>query len=111
MMSTLCKPARALYTFSYRSMFKSVVLSLAAEVGDDTKVGARKKPEIGGICCMSGCANCVWIKYAEDLLEYYKDVGEGQEKLMDAIEKEVQDDNLKAYLRFEIGLLMKKHGK
>lgn len=70
---------------------------------------AKKKPEIGGICCMSGCANCVWIKYAEELLEYYKSVGgAGVDQVMDAIDKEVQDDNLKAYLRFEIGLMLKK---
>ena len=60
---------------------------------DDVQV-----PEPPTTCCMSGCANCVWVEYAEELARLYKDGGRAAEKVMKAIE----DPSLKIFLSLEL---------
>lgn len=50
-------------------------------------------------CCGSGCPNCVWVLYAEKLAKHYCDGGVEAEK---AIEREVTDPSLKAYILMEV---------
>ena len=59
-------------------------------------------PPPAGLCCMSGCQKCVWLDYADELMEYYQD---GGKKADDAL-NDVPDENLKAFLKME--LRMKK---
>ncbi|CAI8051366.1 Oxidoreductase-like domain-containing protein 1 [Geodia barretti] len=49
-------------------------------------------------CCMSGCANCVWVVYAEELAEIYRDGGRAAEKVLETI----QDPSLRIFLSLEL---------
>lgn len=55
-------------------------------------------------CCMSGCANCVWIDYARDLTRIYADGGSTAQKLI--LEK-ISDPALKVFLQMELKTLQK----
>lgn len=58
-----------------------------------------KVPEPPDNCCMSGCANCVWIHYAEDLAKIYND---GGKKAKEQIERLVTDTSLRMFLRLQL---------
>ncbi|KAK3090024.1 hypothetical protein FSP39_008616 [Pinctada imbricata] len=87
---------------------KDIKPSLSAITRDDTTVetfseiipGKGPPPELPVNCCMSGCANCVWITYAEELQEYYRDGGARALKEINKLENE----GLKAFLKLELGL-------
>lgn len=73
------------------------------EIGKDIK-SDLKLPEPPTNCCMSGCPNCVWIAYAEELSKIFDDSGE---KSREIIFREISDENMKAFLRMELSLLSK----
>ena len=70
----------------------------------DTETAAKDKLEKllsnpPTFCCQSGCNNCVWIEYAEELGKLCKDGGAEAKKV---IEKHVTDPGLKAFLLTEL---------
>ena len=54
-----------------------------------------------GTCCMSGCQNCVWILYAEELKNYY---GDSSVEIIRKVVDKIEDNSLKSFLKFELGL-------
>ena len=66
--------------------------------GTTEAASEHELPDPPTSCCMSGCANCVWIQYAEQLVEIYKDNGEATRNTL----KNIQDPNMKAFLQMEL---------
>ncbi|XP_043479314.1 uncharacterized protein LOC122509370 [Leptopilina heterotoma] len=50
-------------------------------------------------CCMSGCANCVWIQYAERVSQLLKESDKDFNKI---IMDKVEDPNMRAFLEMEL---------
>lgn len=57
-------------------------------------------PDPPSDCCMRGCANCVWVSYAEELTELYKDSGKAA---FEAV-KEISDPSLRSFVELELKL-------
>lgn len=72
---------------------------------DGTGNTEMSPPEEPTTCCMSGCANCVWIQYAEEMSKFYAD---GGEKAKDIILSKVTDPYTKAFLMMELKILTDK---
>lgn len=62
-------------------------------------------PPVPTTCCMSGCANCVWIEYAESLVKLF---GEDPDEINRSVMKNIEDPSLKAFLEMELSFRFKK---
>lgn len=58
-------------------------------------------PEPPSVCCESGCPNCVWIQYADELIQYCGDKSEAQKKVM----SQIKDPQVRAFVQMEINML------
>lgn len=56
-------------------------------------------PEEPTDCCMSGCANCVWIQYAEELRRKFCS---SDQELREIIINKISDPNMKVFLSMEL---------
>lgn len=64
----------------------------------------KELPDAPTTCCMSGCANCVWLDYAEKVSQYFQD---GGEKAIKEINEKVDDPNIKAFIVQELRMRKK----
>ena len=69
----------------------------ACQVRVDWKLMIIKK-------CFKGCANCVWLDYAEEVVRYYDSRGmtSNFEELLDTVDKNVEDPMVKAFVKMEL---------
>merc|ERR1739838_1109765 len=89
-----------------RRSFSSQSPGDAGVGGLPTVEGKGPPPEEppAGLCCMSGCANCVYLEHAKELTAYY---GDGGAKAREALEK-IEDPSLKAFLELEFDIKNRK---
>lgn len=69
---------------------------------EEQKQSEIELPDPPTTCCMSACPNCVWVEYANQLNEIFRDGGEKSKKI---IEEKITDPNMKAYLLMELKML------
>ena len=58
---------------------------------------------------MSGCANCVWLDYADEVSKYYELKGSNMSKdeSMKDIERQISDPMLKVFILLELKMKLK----
>ena len=61
-------------------------------------------PPLPTTCCMSGCANCVWLDYADAMVAYYSARGQGValEDLLTTMRSNVEDPMVKTFIEMEL---------
>lgn len=74
--------------------------SVMTNSSPDIIPGKGPPPEPPIDCCMTGCVNCVWIQYAEELRDYY--AADGNERAKIEVEK-IENPSLKAFIKLELG--------
>ncbi|XP_023176027.1 oxidoreductase-like domain-containing protein 1 [Drosophila hydei] len=50
-------------------------------------------------CCMSGCANCVWVEYAKTVA---KILGDNDDRARELVLAKIKDPNLRVFLEMEL---------
>ncbi|KAF6210242.1 hypothetical protein GE061_013346 [Apolygus lucorum] len=89
--------------------FKNFTLNCAAGESHDSSCNGDRKGESNVClpgppvdCCMSGCENCVWIRYAEELTKILKDDGR---KAREIVLQQVRDPSMRAFLDLELKIM------
>ncbi|XGW08176.1 hypothetical protein V3C99_010912 [Haemonchus contortus] len=81
----------------------SSIRSLEAIVRPCASVQSRSYPPVEpmeGACCGQGCSNCVWVVYAQELIDYYR--RDRLEETIREIEMKVPDQNVRAFVLSEL---------
>lgn len=78
---------------------------------DEKQTNDKKEaPEMPLTCCGSGCQNCVWIKYADDLLKYYAgNDAKSQEEIRKAIKQieQIENESIRDFLIMELKMKLR----
>ena len=110
-----CRSFTKTYSYSERlnpirlkTVCKIPIITKFSTVDDmeaNSKVTVNKniEPPINQ-CCMEGCINCVWLEYADSLINDCKEklTPIDIQSLLEKIERDVDNPNVRSYLKFEI---------
>ena len=68
------------------------------------KSGTNNFPKNFILKSLSGCANCVWLDYAEEVVRYFDNKGmtSSLDELLDTVDKNVEDPMIKAFIKMEL---------
>ena len=70
--------------------------------GSDSSTSLPEAPS--NMCCMSGCANCVWLDYIDDMIKAYAKKGEKLDLkvILQEIDDNVSDPMIKSFIKMEL---------
>ena len=70
--------------------------------GQDSSTSFPDGPS--NMCCMSGCANCVWLDYTDDMIKTYAEKGERLDisVILQEVEEKVDDPMIKSFIKMEL---------
>ncbi|CRK98111.1 CLUMA_CG011479, isoform A [Clunio marinus] len=103
------KKLRNLFEFSVRQMCSKKnnntedLLNKNSQIQENQK--SQELPDEPTNCCMSGCENCVWIQYAKELTDMYKDSGETARK---TILQKIKEPSMQIFIQMELRDIDKK---
>ena len=85
-------------------LYAGNAVSLASPTGSGNGTSDLTPPELPTQCCMSGCANCVWLDYAEELVKFYEVRGQtlNLDQLLAEIDENLNDEMVKAFIKMEV---------
>ncbi|EDV95002.1 oxidoreductase-like domain-containing protein 1 [Drosophila grimshawi] len=72
---------------------------LSDKDGSDKEDADIELPPEPTTCCMSGCANCVWVEYAQTVA---KILGDNDERARQIVLAKIKDPNLRMFLSMEM---------
>ncbi|CAO4373511.1 unnamed protein product [Caenorhabditis nigoni] len=64
-----------------------------------------------GLCCQEGCASCVWLVYAQELLDYYRQKypKDTAERVREQIQDKIESPSVKEYVLMELAMSEKRY--
>ena len=83
--------------------FSATTLKLFCSKEDKGKDCPPEAPS-ASMCCMSGCANCVWLEHADEVVKYYSNK-KGKldvDALLKQVEEQIEDEMMKAFIKTEL---------
>lgn len=87
---------------------QAVLLHSEMPAADEVGAGAGERlpalPEAPTNCCMSGCPNCVWLEYADQVASVFKNRSEevDLEEVLREIDEQIKDPMIKSFIKMEI---------
>ncbi|EFP08214.1 hypothetical protein GCK72_013657 [Caenorhabditis remanei] len=64
-----------------------------------------------GLCCQEGCESCVWLVYAQELLDYYRQKypTDTLNKVKEEIGDKIESPSVREYVMMELAMTEKRY--
>lgn len=79
------------------------------ETARDPEAPKPPEPPAAELCCMSGCASCVWMVYADELMQFYRGGDKDKATIIGEVSKLIDDPSMREYIIMELKTRIKDH--